>query len=389
MRSPEARLVFRNADPSCSNAEYGELARAVTDWPRAFGIAEREMATASVWRALRQAEAPVPADAGEAFARGTMIRELRSQHLAHRLAATTRVLAERRIPSLLLKGASVGAMIDPSFRARPMSDVDLLVHREDTARASEAIIAAGWPMTTDPLLLELLKDHHHLPHFVDPQLPGVRLELHVQLWPTRHPFAFDESDLWREARPAPTPFAGSMIPSPEHLLVHTSAHFAWQHAMRFGAWRTVRSVAAATGAPGFSWESFVRVARASRAATACYWTLRLANAMSGLPVPPRVLASLAPPGHADWLDALERHFIADLVPGEGVASPSIRLSSWLWRAAIRPGWSGHGGVSPWDFENEWGRKAGTAVVETTGERLRRHLASVGDWSRFVTGTLLR
>lgn len=389
MLSPEARLVFRNADPSCTPAEYRELAHAVTEWPRAFRIAEREMATGSLWRALRQAGAFVPGDASEAFSRGTMVLELRSQRLAHRFAATTRVFAARDIPCLLLKGAAVGAMVDPSFRSRPMTDVDLLVHKADTGSAREAVIASGWPMTTDPLLLELLEHHHHLPHFVDPQLPGVRLELHIQLWPDRHPFAFDESDLWRDARPARSPFEGASLPSPEHLLLHTCAHFAWQHTMRFGAWRTFRSVATAISAPGFSWEAFVQGARTARAATACYWTLRLASRMSGLVAPLHVLTRLAPPGAARWLDALERHFIAGLVSGEGPASPSLRLSHWLWLAAMRPGWSGHAGASPWDFENEWGRRAGTAGRETPAQRLRRHASALGDWVGFFRGTLFR
>lgn len=383
MLSPEARLVFRHADPACSTSEYVELARAVTDWLRTFGIAEREMASASLYRALNAAQVPLPPDAREAFARSTMMSELRSQHLARRLRDTTRVFGDRAIPCLLLKGAAVGALLDPTFRARPMSDVDLLVHPPDTERASEAVVASGWPMTTDPVLLELLKDHHHLPHFLDPNVPGIRLELHTRIWPRHHPFAFDEAHLWRDARPAPPPFDGASVPSPEHLLLHTCVHFAWQHTMRFGAWRTFRSIAAAIAAPDFSWSSFESTIRAARAASAAYWSLRLASHLGGLKIPADVLARLAPPGLEPWKAALERHFVIGLVQGEGIQSPSIRLTHWLWKSAIRPAWSGHVGASPWESDEHWLQTAGFTHDESRWAQLSRQLASYQQWWRFA------
>ena len=211
--SAECRLVFRSADPSCAPAELAALAAEVQDWERALFVAEREMATASLWRGLRDSAAALPVGVAEHLKKSAMVSDFRMQHLSQRLQATARVLGERGIPFLLLKGAAVGAIVDPTFRSRPMSDIDLLVQRADTARARDAVIASGWPLTTDPVLLELLKDAHHLPHFVDPQLPGVRLELHVELMPDDHSFAFSEAELWADARPAGEPFIGASVPS--------------------------------------------------------------------------------------------------------------------------------------------------------------------------------
>ena len=317
-----------------------------------------------------------------------MVSDLRMQHLARRLQQTIRVLAERGIPVLLLKGAAVGALIDPTFRARPMTDLDLLVHRTDVGPASDAVIASGWPLTSDPVLLELLKDAHHLPHFVDPQMPDVRLELHVSLLPDDQPFAFDESDLWREARPAPAPFSGALVPSPEHLLLHTSLHFAWQHTVSFGAWRTFRVVAAVVRSPDFDWDGFVGAAISAKAATSCYWTLRLAARLSGIVVPPAVLARLAPPT-PEWVrEALERHFVAAIALGEGPSSPSVRVTRVLWRAALRPRWSGHREPGRSDPEQRWARARGTLSTETFPERVTRHVARYRDWWTFFVRTIL-
>lgn len=385
--SAECRLVFRSADPRATPAELATIAREVQDWPRAVTIAEREMATLAVWRGLRDQAAALPTEVVEHLRRSSMVCELRMQQLARRAQATARVLAERGVPFILLKGAAVGALTDPTFRSRPMSDIDLLVHREDTARASEAVIASGWPLTTDPVLLELLKDAHHLPHFVDPQMPGVRLELHVALMPDDNSFAFSETDLWPDAIPAPAPFSGALVPSREHLLLHACVHFAWQHTMQFGAWRTFRVVGAVIGAREFDWDRFVRAAIAARAGTSCYWTLRLAEQMCGLSAPAEVLDRLAPPT-PEWVRrALERHFVAGIAVGEAQASPSLKLTRLLWRAALQPKWSGHRAAGRHDPDQKWERARGTFSAETFTERLARHLAGYGDWWRFFSGTL--
>jgi hypothetical protein len=388
MLSAEARLVFRTADPTLSNAECTEIVREVRDWERVLALVEREAAASPVWRAVRAGGVTIPAEVAEVLRAQAMQRDLRMQRLAQRLQTTIRVFADRGVPVMLLKGSAYGALFDPTLRSRSMNDVDLLVRRDDVEPAKEAVIAAGWPLTRDPGLLELLADAHHLPHFVDPQDPGSRLELHVALLPDDQPFAFEEQDLWREARPAPTPFEGALVPSPEHLLVHTAIHFAWQHTMTFGAWRTIRVVAALAAMREFDWERFLALARGARAGTSAYWTLRLASSLCGIEARGDVMARLAPPTPNVILDALERHFVASIAVGERPRSPSVKLSRLLWLSALRPRWSGHPEAGRSDPENRWAARYGVASTEKVGARLARHLRSLRDWTSFLARTLL-
>lgn len=387
--SPECQLVFRSADPACDRSTYAALAREVEDWPRVFALAERELATLGLFRGLSDAEVPVPAEALNAIRKSALQTDLRMQQLARRLQHSVNGLEARGIPCLLLKGAAVGALTDPTLRARPMTDLDILVHREDAPRASEALLEAGWSVTTNPVYLEVLKDAHHLPHFVDPSQPGIRLELHVSLMPDDQPFTFDEAMLWHEARPAPPPFAGALVPQPEQLALHSCLHFAWQHMLIFGAWRTFRSVSELARLPGFDWNRFAILATEGRAGTACYWTLRLAHCMSGVAVPPEILERLAAPT-PEWAQAaLERHFIAGIAPGEGPASPSARLTRWLWRAALRPGSSRHIRRGRGDRDRRWVEALGEASTETLPQRLARHVVSYRTWVAYLSRTLLR
>ncbi len=385
--SPECRLVFRTADPAATAEEIGALAAAVRDWPRAQRLAEGEGAVSALWRALGPAHPALPPGLAEALRRSALVSDFRMQQLAAHLQRTVTLCAERGIPMLLLKGAAVGALSDPTFRARPMTDVDVLIRPSDVDRAHEAIEATGWKRTTDPQLLALLKDEHHLPPYLDPALDGARLEAHVALLPPDQPFAFDVAQLWSGAHAAPAPFIGAVVPSPEASTLHACCHFAWQHTMAFGAWRTIRSVGTLARLASFDWDRFVSMARDARAATSAYWTLRLAIRLAALPVPSAVMTTLAPPTPAWLRTVLERHFVAALVAGEGEASPSVRFSHLLWRAALRPGWSGHSAPGRWDPSERWHRARGTYVPESLPARASRHVGHYRDWWRFLRRTL--
>lgn len=379
--------MFRSADTRCGTEEFERLAAAVGDWDRAVTLADAEYASPGLWRALRSMRA-LPAPAAEYLRRAAMFSDFRMQQLAMRLQETVAAFAAAGVPVLLLKGAALGAFVDATFRLRPMTDIDLLVRLVDVPRARAALTAAGWRETDDPTLHAMIDaGHHHLAPFLDPRLPGLRVELHVSLFPDDHSFAFDESHLWRDASPAPAPFAGALVPSPEHLLLHACIHFAWQHTMVFGAWRTFRLAGAVILLPGFSWERFAESARSARAATSCYWTLRLARRMCALDVPTDVEARLAPPTPEFVRAALERHFIAALVPGEAPPSPSLGISRLLWRAALRPHWSGHRIADRWDPDLRWARALRGTEPEPLLARVRRHSVRARHWWDFVALTL--
>lgn len=388
MLSSEARLVYRTADPGCTSEELRALAGSVQNWERVLRLVEHEGATSALWRLLKSAGDTPPAALRERLRAAAMISDFRMQALADRAREVVRSLAEYGVPVILLKGAAVGAMVDPSFRSRPMSDLDLLVHPSDADRAREAIVAAGWPPTTDPRLLELLRDQHHLPPFVHPQLPGTRLELHTALLPHDHSFALDTDRLWRDAVPAAPPFTGAQVLELHTMAVHLCIHFAWQHTAHFAPWRACRALGLLAADGRWDWDRFARTAVAAKAGTACYWTLRLASRLEALDPPPAVLQQLAPPTPEWLMRIIERHFVANLVPGELPQSPSTGLARWLWIAALRPGWSGHRVAGRMDPDRRWERAFGHPDVPPAYVRLGRQARDYQAWWRFLSQTLL-
>jgi hypothetical protein len=153
--------------------------------------------------------------------------------------------------------------------------------------------------------------------------------------------------------------------NPVHQLWHACVHFAWSHAMQWGSWRTLRDTAAIIQPGAFDWAEFVAFARETRAATCCFWTLRITRRVTGAAVPDDVLSSLRPPYPEFILDRLERHFVSSLFPSED-RCPSVWLTRWLWEVGVSPRWSRHGVARPWQVSERWTATSGSPVSGQSG-----------------------
>ena len=387
--SPECRLVFLSAGANCTAATAREYVRAGVNWQRVLVIAERERAVSSLWHVLeRSSSGDIPDEVVLHLRRSGMVSDFRMLYLAQRLGETLARLQEAGIPVVLLKGAALAASVYPSFTERPMADADLLVRREDVTRAHDAVRAAGWRESGDPVLGRLLEGHHHLPAFVDAGGTEVRLELHTALMPGVNPFLLPTEEYWAAARPAPEEYSGALVPAPAYLLLHACIHFAWSHTFDFGAWRTFRDAGELIGGSRIDWDQFVDLAKRTRGASACYWTLRLASRLSETPVPDAVLTQLRPPSPEALRRAIERHLVASIALGEAPPCPSVTLSRLLWRMAIRPGWSGHGTAQRFGKNANWELELHGVAPDPPSGRLLRHLGGIRHWWGFVTRTLL-
>lgn len=386
--SPETRLVYRAADPQATSEELSALARTVRDWPRVARLATREAAVPQLWRVIAAEAGHMPDDVAQHLRSNAVLTDLQMQQLSLRLQRTLRALADAGVPAMLLKGAAIAAVRDPSFRSRAMTDVDLLVHDADIPKAKAAIIAAGWPETKNEVYLALLQDAHHVPPFEDPLLPGLRLELHRHIFPDDHSFAFGEANLWAEARSTPSPFETALVPTDVQMVMHAAVHWAWQHQMAFGTWRTMRSVASIVRTGTFDWDQLASAAVAAKAGTSVYWTLRLLSSLCDVRAPRETMRRLAPPTAEPLRTMVERHVMAGAAPGEFPASPSELVTRTMWRLALRPKWSGHQQAGRHDPEKRWTKAYGTASTETRWQQLRRHAGMYRDWWQFLRGTLI-
>ena len=344
LASAEARLVFALATPQ---ADLEELAAAVNNWRFVLQLASRENALIALSDGLRQLKQQVvPANVKRQLAVLCLDRESRMLRTRKRLEQLLVVLNRAKIEVLLLKGSALAATVYGSFRDRPMGDVDMLVRAEQVDKVRALMLSLDWaidPEVPDDLSYGM---HQHLPPLQDLTGGGVRLEIHRSILPARHPFHFDEDEIWKAARPVSVGAGQAFVMHPEHHAVHVAIHFAWLHMMRQGAFNAIRDLQVLVRAGALDWKQVASRATKMGASSCCYWTLRLGHALAGLRVPDGITQELQPRMPEFVRRALSRHFVKGLERNDA-ACPSVRLDQALWAFAMQPDRHGHGDVRPW------------------------------------------
>ena len=373
--SHEAQLLLLTAGAPANDAEVSRLLSGELNWPELFGLAQSENATLIVWRSLQRVGiGHLPPEVETVWRRLAMVSEFQSLRLERFLHQAVAALATHAIDVMLLKGSALAYTAYPSFRDRPMGDVDLLVWPDRAEEAWSLLQEEGWRWWSKQFPAAWYRNHHHLPPLFDVATGSVGMEIHRAPLSPGHPFRLAPETLWLRAQRISVDGRAAWVPDPLHRLLHLCIHFAWSHEMHLGAWRTFRDVATVTGPGGegegaIDWPTFVDLARQSRAVTCCYWTLRLAHNLAGAHVPDDVLQALRPRVPEFVLNSLERHYVLELFPA-GSSCPSVNLGRRLWELGIAPGWSEHGAARPWKS---------SCWIESTHAR-----STSRTWSQFLT-----
>ncbi len=379
---PEARLLvlaIRPPGPE-SEEEISRLARSGLDWQLLGRLAEHENVTPILWQRLRPHAAAVPPELAHRLRGQAVVTEFRMAMTESVLEDVVTRLTAGGIPVLLMKGAALAKTVYASFAERPMGDLDLLVPAAEAERGWKALVSSGWRVEFVGQE-EFYGRHHHLPGLLDPKGLNLILELHRALLPVGGPFALDEAEIWREARPIRVGNAEALVPRAEPLLLHLCIHFAWSHMLSDGLSRAVRDVGALLAKDRVDWDRFVELAGLARASSCAYWTLLMAQEIGGAQVPREVLRRLIPPGLGPMREPILRGLTSSALYR---ACPSITVLKRLWTSAIQPAASGHGDSRPWDLSEEFAKAFKRRPPASIPERLRRQVRSWGDWMRFAS-----
>lgn len=380
------RLVFRLAAATAGTARK-PWSDADIDWSEVVQIAWEEGAIVALRDALRcLTPGVVPLELERRLAVLVLERQLRMRILQRRACESITALARAGIDVALLKGAALSATVYDGFETRPMNDVDLLVAPDRADDAKRIMLATGWCHDASLPDDAVYRTHHHLAPIIDGGGSRCRLEIHRALLPIGNPFAIEEADVWAAMRPVELDGVAASALAPNFHALHIAMHFAWSHAMRAGAWNAFRDLGALTRCAGFDWNAFVDSARDMRAATCCYWTLRLARTLTGLPMPPHVLDNLAPRLPGPVLDRLEAHFV-NVIARRDATQLSLRLDRSLWSYAIQPAQQGHRDTRPWTVSAELTAARLRDDTSSRGERVVRQVMRVARCSAYMGGLL--
>lgn len=217
---------------------------------------------------------------------GTMEAMSRQQLVA--AGEAVHVLEAAGIPALVLKGAVLVLKYYGNPALRPMTDVDVLVRPEDTLRAREALVAAGW---TGRPVSEGLRPYLHAFELRRAGDASSTLDLHQHLIDHGSTPAADRG-LWRRAVPFDGLGVPAWAPCATDLLLHVC--LAGVKRGRFGNSRWVADAATILerDAAVIDWGLLVREARARRVVLRLRECLAYLAGSLDLPVPREVLDAL-------------------------------------------------------------------------------------------------
>ena len=370
----ESALVALATSREPGQAALRAVLQRPIDWDRLMALGVRERAVVALNDQL--AVTPLPSVKPVEMAnlqRVAMVREFQLASLHDRLAKLLALYAANDIDVLLLKGAGLAYSAYSRPTERPMGDIDALVRREDAARAWDLALANGWVRRGDVPEERSYAEHQHLPPLEDADAMQIGLELHVALFTQQAPFLLPPDQMWAGARKLTIGGSPAYVPSPEDQLVHAALHFAWSHEMTFGAFRTLRDVERVVAKDAIDWDALIRKAKASRGATCCYWTLRLARDLACVEIPADVLGALAPRLPQRVLRSLARYYAAHALPNPDLMVNSVSLSRAMWSLGVRPRAQGHGSSRPWLDTEEWVRTPGGGRMQKARTSAARRL----------------
>ena len=257
--------------------------------------------------------------------------------LYHELGKVLRALDAAQIPVIVLKGACLAEAVYGNIALRSMSDVDLLVKKEDLEKTAEILKGCGYSAGYD---FQVEKEiavslNHHLPPLEGPN--KLQLEIHWTLFDYTYFEARDQDeeqviDAWKRAQPVTIEHTPCLMLAPEDLFLHLCIHLSRQHVfnMRMRHLLDLRKVWERYGEE-FDWGMMYQRARQWQVDRSVLLTVALAERLIGLMLPDsvkRILKTEGPdPNLLEWVEE------KILLESPNMKLPRFAARNSLWEKA--------------------------------------------------------
>lgn len=234
---------------------------------------------------------------------------LRTTRLLRGTARAIQLLEEHGIRTMVLKGVHLAAAMYPEPARRGMADADIMVDRENLARAEALFVERGWGPLPRPDIARFCERSNHLAKLEEPG--GITLEIHYHIERPTSPFAIPVRALWETAVPVEIAGVRTLGLAPEELLIHLCIHASYHHRFSRAPLKgllDVRTVLERQGA-SIDWPRLRRLATAWGVGRFVYLTLRLAHEVLGADLSMHDYQALEHNAADDALVAVARDYI--------------------------------------------------------------------------------
>jgi len=249
---------------------------------------------------------------------------------------------EAGVPLMALKGAALNLTIYDAPSARPMLDLDLMVHPEHADMARTILENMGCLRGEALVREDFFPRFYYEIEYISNRIYRVRIDLHVRpLRPLRFSRLIPSDAFWSRAEVVYMGRVHILIPCREDMLIHLAAHAAF-HGFSEDKWVADIERWVHTRRDDLDWDQFLSTVEGWRLVVPVRAAMRRANRFGGDVCPSKVLGRLAMQ-HATWRDRLAtwhaphdnahpaRHVLVNVL-----TTPGLRFTIGYLRAVLLP-----------------------------------------------------
>lgn len=190
-----------------------------------------------------------------------------------------------------LKGVYLLDNIYEDISMRSMSDLDLMLKKEDIPEAIEILKKLGYKLSTYFDIRDKNIDIKHVPPMIKNN--NLYLEIHWTLLEENEPFAIDIDGLWARAVPAKIAGVDAFALSLEDLILHLCLHLTYQHHLQNGLHGLYDiALVLEQRQSEIDWNAFVDRAKEWHAERVVALTFHLLEDLMGIKIPPYIYPHL-------------------------------------------------------------------------------------------------
>jgi len=236
--------------------------------------------------------------------------------ILHHAAPILREIRSQNIAVIGLKGIYLVENIFDNIAARPFSDIDIMVSKEDLKKTIGILKELGFAMTTYFEVADDNMDIKHVPPMFNAD--GLPVEIHWTILEEDEPFTIDAQGLWDRAVPASIAGVEVLSLSPEDLILHLCMHLSYQHHLKLDIAKVLEH-----NKGHVDWTKLVEISKTWGSERVTWLSLMLTEDLLGAQIPPMILEYLQPKEAVPWVLAKAKAQLLQQYVREAVMTPDL------------------------------------------------------------------
>ena len=300
----ELLLYFLRARPDkTGDGKVEPLSEA--DWEDLLQQSARHRITPLFYHRLRtfHPDIPIPPNVMGRLRQAYLGDDTRNLMLYYNLSRVLKILRRDGIPVIVLKGAHLAELVYGNRALRFLSDLDLLVKKDDLMRVDALLLEMGCTTTVHNRIAG--KDNNQFDYLMPKR--DVILDIHWSILSSLFPFSIDTDGQWERSRPVLIAGVDVAVLCPEDLLLHLCLHAGCGHGFEPGLklFCDISEILQHDGG-GMDWGVVQRLSREWGIGKCVYLTLKLTGKLLGVALPEGLMEELKPSDFDERIVALAR-----------------------------------------------------------------------------------